>query len=462
MKFLAFPSRWCRKGNVRRHWRNILIWILLLACGTEFWIRGPHRLLHATGWNDFLSPYIQAKAWAHGKDPYSARVLISLWPPENSRPSWVDADAAQGTLEKKRGMPTPYPLTSLVVLSPLTFLNWTWAMRLWICLSIGTVLGSALALISISDATLSEPRSQIFLAAVFALAPLHTGLATANPVILAASLGIFAVATARSGRTKWTGILIACAFCLKPTIAIGLLLYYAVRREFRVVAISCGASVVVELVGIWRSAKAGVPWLSSYIASTHRIFAPGSLADFTRADSVRFNMLNGQVLFYPFVHNAQSANLLAWLSFFLLAACWVRLACHSGVSDILKISAVSILTLIPIYHRFYDAVLLMWPIAWSVFLARIRSLRAATLIMIAPFLVPGAVLLAIHTQAGRIRPSIASEWWWNTLVLSHEAWAVVLLGVILLYSMSVERRQATQKQELAARFPDPVRKSARA
>lgn len=91
---------------MRRRWRHILIWILLLAGGTEFWIRGPHRLVHATGWNDFLSPYIQAKAWAHGKDPYSAEVLISLWPPENSRPAWVDTDAAQGTLEKKRGMPT--------------------------------------------------------------------------------------------------------------------------------------------------------------------------------------------------------------------------------------------------------------------------------------------------------------------------------------------------------------------
>lgn len=445
-----------QKGNVRRDWRNILIWILLAACGTEFWIRGPQRLLQATEWNDFLSPYIQAKAWARGRDPYSAQVLISLWPPENSRPTWVDADAAQGTLEKKRGMPTPYPLTSLVVLSPFTFLSWTWAMRLWICLSIGTVLGSALALISICDATLFEPRSQIFLAAVFALAPLHTGLATANPAILAASLGIFAVAAARSGWKNWAGILLACAFCLKPTIAIGWLLYYAVCRELGVVAISCGVSVAVELVGIWRSAKAGVPWLSSYIANTHRIFAPGSLADFTRADSVRFNMLNGQVLFYTLVHNAQSANLLAWLLFFLLAACWIRLTYRSSVSDILKISAISILILIPIYHRFYDAVLLMWPLAWSVFLARKRSLRAATLTMVAPFLVPGAVLLAIHAQAGRIRQSVASEWWWNTLVLSHEAWAVVLLGIILLYSMSVERRRATHKQELAtATFPDP-------
>jgi hypothetical protein len=423
---------------VRRDWRNILIWIFLLACGTEFWIRGPYRLLHATGWNDFLSPYIQAKAWASGKDPYSAQILVSLWPPENSRPLWVDTDAAQGTLEKRRGMPTPYPLCSLVVLAPFTFLNWPWAMRLWTCVSIAAVFGSALTLISICHASLSESRSQLFLAAVFALAPLHTGLATANPAILAASVGIFAVAAAQSRRPNFAGFLLAAALCLKPTIAAGLLLYYVVRRELNVVVISSGVAIAVELVGIWRCAQVGVPWFSSYLENAHKIFAPGSLADFTPADPVRFNMLNGQVLFYSLVQNAELANLLSWLLFFLLAACWIRLAHRSGISDILKISAISIVTLIPIYHRSYDALLLLWPLAWSVFVARQTRLRAATLFMVAPFLVPGPALLA---TIGRMRPEVSSEWWWTTLVLSHEAWAVVLLSIFLLYFMTVEQRQ---------------------
>lgn len=222
-------------------------------------------------------------------------------------------------------------------------------------------------------------------------------------------------------------------------------------------------SVALELVGIWRSAKAGVPWLSSYIANTHRIFGSGSLVDFAAAESVRFNLVNGQVLFYSVLRNVETANLLAWLLFFLLAASWMRVAYHNGASDILKISAISILILIPIYHRFYDAILLIWPLAWSVLLARQRGIRTAVLILIAPFLVPGAVVLAIQTQAGRIRPAIAGAWWWNTLVLSHEALALVLLSIILLYSMTVERRQAGDKQQLASAIvPDPLTKSARA
>jgi hypothetical protein len=437
------------RRNVESRWRKILILILLLASTVEFWVRGPSRMFRASEWNDLLSPYIQAKAWAHGGDPYNAQTLVAQWPADDPRPVWVDRDAAQGMLEKKRGIPTPYPLTSLVLLSPLTLLRWTLAMRLWIVLSIGAALGAGLGLIFICDASLSEPRSQIFLAAVLALAPLHTGLATANPAILSAGLGVFAVAAARCERTALAGVLLAAAVCLKPTLGAGLLVYY-LAREWRVVAIAGGLAGFMELIGIWRCAEAGLPWLASYIANTHRIFARGSLADFTRTDPVGFNLVNGQLFFSNLLHSAEAANLLSWLLCFTLALCWIYLARRRGSSEILPISAISILTLIPIYHRFYDAVLLIWPLAWSMFLVRNRRVQAATLIMIAPFLVPGAVFLATLTQAGRIPTALSSQWWWTTLVLSHEAWDLILLSVVLLCFLAVENRQPSPQPKLAA------------
>jgi len=197
-------------------------------------------------------------------------------------------------------------------------------------------------------------------------------------------------------------------------------------------------------------AEAGVPWLDSYIANAHRIFAPGSLADFTRTDPVGFNLVNGQLFFSNLLHSAEAANLLSWLLCFTLALCWIYLARRRGSSEILLISAISILTLIPIYHRFYDAVLLIWPLAWSMFLVRNRRVQAATLIMIAPFLVPGAVFLATLTQAGRIPTALSSQWWWTTLVLSHEAWDLILLSIVLLCFLAVENRQPSPQPKLAA------------
>jgi uncharacterized membrane protein len=388
-------------------------------------------------WNDFLSPYIQSKAWALGKDPYSAQSLVSLWPRDNPRPSWVDRDAANGLLELKRGMPTPYPLTSLVVLSPFSLLSWSVAEPLWIVINLAAVVLFPLALLSLCGCSLPDLRAQLFLAAVFALAPLHTGLGTANPAMFAISLTVGTVWAARLDRTKTAGILLAIAVCMKPTVAGGLLLFYLIRRQWKVAGIACACAALIGIIGASRLAIADVPWLASYFDNTRKIFAPGSLADFTARDALRFNMINAQVLFYSLLRNAFVADQLArWLGAALLACwvwfCWRR---HTA-SELLEISAISVLSLIAVYHRFYDAALLIWPLAWSLLLASRRSTAVVTLVAILPFLVPGPTLISELARTGRIPSAVVNRWWWDTIVLSHEIWDLIFLAFLLLYFMA--------------------------
>jgi hypothetical protein len=75
-------------------------------------------------------------------------------------------------------------------------------------------------------------------------------------------------------------------------------------------------------------------------------------------------------------------------------------------------------------------------LAWSLLLVRKRLFAALTLATICPFLVPGAALLDKLALAGRIPSAIANGWWWNTIVMPHEAWDLILLAVLLLYVMS--------------------------
>jgi len=429
-------------------WRSLLVAVLVLASAAEFCARGPVRMVRESAWNDFLSPYIQSKAWAHGIDPYSAQSLISQWPSGNRRPSWVDTDAAKGVLELKRGMPTPYPLPSLVVLSPFSLLPWSIAEALWIAVNIAAVVLSPFVLLSICGCSLADLRAQLFLAAAFALAPLHTGLGTANPAMLAISLSVGTVWAARSGREKTAGVLLAIAVCLKPTVAGGLLLFYLVRRQWKVAGIACAATGIIGVLGASRLTIAGVPWLASYFENTRRILASGSLADFARSDAIRFNLINAQVFFYSLLRNVSVAGRLAQFvgAAFLgswLWLCWRR---HAA-SELLEISAISVISLIPVYHRFYDAGLLIWPLAWSLLLAGKRSTVAVTVTAIAPFLVPGPALLTELARTGRIPAAVANNWWWNAIVLSHEAWDLILLAVLLLYFMargSSERGSAVQ------------------
>ncbi len=419
-------------------WRGILIATLLFASTAEFCIRGPVRLLEdGSGWNDFLSTYIQAKAWGCGKDPYSPQSLIALWPSDNRRPSFVDAEAAKGELERRAGIPSPYPLTSLVLLSPFTLFSWSIALRLWIALNVCAVVLAFFALLSICGCSLAEIRSQVFLGCAFALAPFHSGLGTANPAMLAVSLTVGCVWAMHSRRETIAGVLLVLAVCLKPSVAGALLLFFLIRRRWRVSVISIVGIAFVGAVGAVRLAVSGVPWFFSYLENTRRMFAPGSVDDFTPANPIRFNMINAQVPFYSLFGNAALANLAAWFLAAFLLGCWLWVSRRHKSSDVLSISFISVVSLIAVYHRFYDAALLIWPLAWSILLARRRSVALGVFLLLSPFFVPGAVLLDRLAVTGHASFFGANRWFWSDFVIPHEAWALILLAILLLYCSSM-------------------------
>ena len=413
--------------------RSILVLLLLLVSLAEFAVRGPVRLLHeGMGWNDFLSPYIQARAWVHGENPYSAESLIKWWPADNPRPPFVDANAAVGKLEMRQGMPSPYPISSLVLVSPFTLLSWPIALVLWTAISIAALISATFALLAVCGCHLSELNSQVFLAAMFALAPLHTGFATANPAMLAVSLVVLAIWATHSRREIIASSLLAGAICLKPTVAGGLLLYYLLRRRWSVVVITCAIVAVVSMAGVQRLAE--VSWLPSYLENGRRMFGSGSVDDFSRASVLRFNLINAQVFFACIFTTDSTANLFARVLGVVLLGFWIwPCARWRSSTGLLEISAISLLSLVVVYHRFYDATLLILPLAWSLLLVRKRLVVLVILLTIAPFFVPGPTILLDLASSGYIPHSITNSWWWNAIVLPHEVWDLMLVTVLLLY-----------------------------
>jgi glycosyl transferase family 87 len=434
-------------------WRGILVLLLLLASVVEFSARGPFRLFYGgMGWNDFLSPFIQAKAWAHGQDPYSTQSLVAWWPPDNPRPPFVDSDVAAGKIEMKRGMPSPYPLPSLVLLSLFTVFPWPAAVSLWTVISLVGVILAAFALLSACECRLYEVRSRLFLAAFFALAPLHTGLATANPAMVSVALAVGAFWAAHANREKTAGVLLALAICLKPTVAGGLLLYYLLRRGWAVVATACAVAAAIFFVGWVRLTVAGVAWIPSYLENGRKMFAAGSVDDFTRASALRFNMINAQVFFGGFLRSPLTARFLAYLLGVALLGCWIWLCYRRRTSSsLLDVSAISILSLIAVYHRFYDAALLIFPLAWSALVIGKRAKAIVIFVMISPFFVPGPILLAYFAQSGRIPDAITRSWGWNAVILPHEVWDLILMAILLLLFM----RQEFMGQEFTEQGPPP-------
>jgi len=438
-----------------------------LLAGSEFIVRGPVRaMLTSTGFNDFLSPYIQSQAWRCGLDPYSPEVLLQLWPAGASHFVFLRNEVANGTLVERRGIPTAYPLTALVLLSPFSLIPWKAAYTAWMAFNLalfGLMVGTMVELAGLRH---SEPKAILLMAATLALAPFQTGIATGNSTLAAVELGVIAVYAARQRYEMVSAVLIALSAGLKPQIGICFLFYYMIRPRMRVFVAAAALLLVVGLAG-WLRLEAGhTPWWTNYRNDNRMLLESGVLGNFTEINQTRFGLINLQVALYPMLADVRRTNVLAAAIATALLAAWLIIALRrrrSPDSELLELSAPAVISLLPIYHRFYDAALLVLPLVWTFVCfgrgrerARERSRRFAVagLLLMLPFLIPGGTLLEALQDRGSLPLGLTSHWWWQGLVMPHEVWLLLLLSGLLLYEMALPGARGVQEPAHSAAKSD--------
>lgn len=433
-----------------RRW-SVILWLLILLSGTEFMVRGPLRFAHARDFNDFISPYIQSKAWVRGIDPYSPANLVQLWPREAEQPEFLHQDLATHNLALRRGIPTAYPLTALFVLAPMTILPWPVAHVAWLVINLLVYAAMGLSLAWLIRLRWSEARTYIFCAFLLALAPFHTGLAAGSIAIVVVSITAVVCLAAECQHDILAGTLLAIAVSLKPQIALPFLLYFLLCRRWRLAGTAIGIVAAVAALAVLRLTITGAPWLGNYLDDNRILFSRGSLGDFTEANPIRFGLVNLQVLLYVILHNRVVANGLA-LAIGILAGLWWLFLFRRrspNAHALLALSALVVISLLPVYHRLYDASLLVFPLAWSLtaLSGRIRPLANITFCLILPFLVPGGTVLEQIQLRGYVSSALRGAWWWKVMVMPHQVWVLVILSVVLLEGMRfLPNESPTQEQ----------------
>ncbi len=227
---------------------DILLGILLLCAGAEFCIRGPARFAEAASFNDYISPYVQTRAWMQGEDPYSARTLVRLWPHDADHPEFLARELANGSLVFKRGIPTAYPLPTFVLNTPIAFLPWHIAQPVWLIITLLSFVVTIASVMSVGRLLPWGRRSFVFLGLALALAPFHTALAAGSIVSVAVAASAAAVWAAGRERELLAGVLLAAAVCLKPQIGLPFLFYYFVRGRWRIAG--AGTGIVGKLFAV--------------------------------------------------------------------------------------------------------------------------------------------------------------------------------------------------------------------
>jgi len=330
-----------------------------------------------------------------------------------------------------------------VLIAPLALFPWNLAYALWLTVNVGLFLTMLGALLKLAHFPFRDSSAALLIAAILALAPFHTGIVTGNVALVAVELGVIAVWTTRQRHEIMTAIFIAASVGLKPQIGLCFLLFYLRRGHWRVSGLTLAFLILLGALGILRLEIGHTPWLASYLIDNRSLLETGTLANFTRVNPTRFGLINLQVVLFPLLGSIRSANFGAVsvsAIFFVIWLFAMRRTANQADFELLDLSAIAIISLLPIYHRFYDAALLVLPLCW-VFLSfrKARIFGTLSLLLMLPFLIPGGTILETMQANRRIPLTWASRWWWELFVMPHQVWMLLLLSLLLLYEMTIYR-----------------------
>lgn len=420
-------------GNLR-----IILYVLLFLAAAEFVVRGPVRFLSdPTNWNDLSQNYTASRLWLKGQNPSDPRNFVALWK--------KDGSGSRLELTDVRTHLAP-PIGGLVVLAPVAAFPWKIAKIIWLAVLLITFAAAVWAIALAGSLTWSEPRTLAFITACVALAPFHTGLASGNASILVIGLCAVAILAATRQHDVTAGALFGVACSLKPQIGAFLVLYYLVRRRWQLFATAVASTIGLAAVAALYMWIRGVHWIQDYLHNARGFVSANHIDDFTSANPGRFTLINLQVPLFSITGHASSANLLAFAVGGLLVCAWIYWVARGSVHvpQLLSLGAISIIGLLPVYHRFYDAGLLILPLCWCV-TQFVGPPKAATstvkvaLLLMAPFLVPGTAFLQQLAVHDKIPDAIKTSRLWNCVVMPHETWALLFLCVVLLYEIAPRR-----------------------
>lgn len=417
---------------------RLAAWILLLIFSAECALRGPARLIaDGYGFNDFISPFLQSQAWVKGLDPYSPQVLLQLWP-DGIHWQFLAQHLKDGRMAREDGIPSPYPPTIFVLLAPLTVFSWRTTFIVLVCTSLLALGISLLVLTRLAGLRPLENKELFFCGLALGLAPVHTALATANPILFALSLGITGSYCAERQQASAAGVLLGLSTCIKPQLGAIFVAYYLIRRHWKTGFLASVIPVIAMLIAVARLLASHSAWQISYIANLHQMFGPGGINDFSTANPLSFQLVNLQVPMYALFHSVAGANGAAFLLAICLAGMWsMCLIRHASQSVLLELGAIHCIALLPVYHRSMDAAVLLLVLAWCVTpLAHPSKLsKWASLALIPFFLAPGSAVLYSLASSGQVSAKWTTSWIWQALLIPQQTWAILMLAIALLCAM---------------------------
>lgn len=377
---------------------------LLIALAYFLW-RVPLRWIHhPNGFNDFSSSYINGRAWLHGDNPYTVDSFHQMW-----KEGGGVFEFARISMLTSGSLPSAVPFSASVA-----WLSWRQVSTLFLVLSLVAfmlMIGALYRLYGLSTCALA--------AFCLSLTPFHSGLNGQNAASILIPLMIISLWLVEKGHDVSAGVLLGVGTCYKPQLVLILVAFFLVKKRWKLCITSF--SVVGAALGVFFAlAQSGSA--AAFLQRLSR-FGIATPDDFGLANRARYELINLQLIPASFGLSRLACNAIAWSICVVLCLYWYFRTDRN-------IEPIVLIGLLPFYHRFYDAGLLVLPIAFAL------KHRPQLAWLALPFFVP--LPLALYDRFGDRGPL------WDSFVLCHQVWLLLAFSIgLLLWTRKAAQRDVT-------------------
>lgn len=370
---------------------------------------------------DFKLLYVASAAWAQGLNPYDNKILDNLW---------VEGG---NSITTKPGLASLYPITTYAMLSPLSILSWENAKLIWLFINIFACMLIWVGMVKILKINITDWPCIVLLAAFLALIPVQNCIFQGQPVLVVLSLMVFSILFFMDGFDLFSGVFLGLALGLKPQVGLFLLVYYLIKGRWKTATLTVITTLILVLLAIFRLGFEDLSWLSTWQNKIQATYLAINGLD------NHYFLLNLQ---YPLnvLISYKNINNLIIITFMLVCLFLFFLYCckrSDAYHDLLEISFLALISLLPFYHRNYEAAILIFPLSYGIFMTSRCSDRWAKIILltICPFLIPGPALLLELDKQGYVPAALAKSLLWQAVILPHQVWLLVILSSLLIFIM---------------------------
>jgi hypothetical protein len=412
----------------------------LTAAVLQLGVRGAQRVRVDVPMWDFVSVYAAARSWIRGGDPYDLPCVVSTW-----RDSGIFAGRDVSYFA------TVYPPTTLLVLAPLAMLPAGAAMILWLALTLGLLVLQFGALAAMAKLPRRDSRMLLLIAGSLAAAPLQFGILSGQLSLPAISLCILPFWCVSCGRReRLAGALLGVACALKPQLGAPFALYYLVfgPRPTGRMAVLVGLALCDAALLAMRFSH--VDWIGGWTHSIALTTRPGGVNDYGFAAAFRDEIVDLKMLLVGVVGDPLMLRLIVSCVVLVLGGLFARFHLRSdrrdGPGQLLALAALSAISLLPVYHRVYDAALLTMALAWAVLEldgTRRRS-AIALLVPLTVFLIPFDALGSVARHVP-VLLAVSRSGWWQMLIAPHYAWGLVAVAITAIWIIGRQPRSLEQR-----------------